>query len=151
VPETELRIISLGLRRRPQQDRRSVAQLLLGPPDQLGADAVLLMSVADHEIRQVGDVGEVGERARDPDQQIRLPGRDQQVGVADHLVDRIGVLQWAILAERRGAIKIDEGGRVRLDADGISDGHLSLSIEDGCRSRTHSRWGRTHGEDRLSG
>ena len=76
----------------------------VGMGEEFAADAETLVGLVDGEIGKVAGVAEIGERAGDADEMAAEACGDEEIGVAEHAFDSIGVGDGAALGET-GAVE----------------------------------------------
>src|SRR6185437_2567535 len=119
--EADMRVIIHGRGCGKQYQARRRAGFLAGSPDQFLADAAALMRLPHRQIRQVGDVAEIGKRARDANEQVAVPRRHDDIRVADHRRHALRLAHRAALAKRRSAVQVNYLGDVQIVARAIRD------------------------------
>src|SRR5258705_1435606 len=100
-----------------------MAKLLLRVHDQCPADALTLVGDIDSQIRKVTGVVKIGNRSGNTDELLSLPGRDQDIGIPDHALDALSILNWSSLTERRSVEHIDELVCADFGVDLVIDRH----------------------------
>lgn len=106
-----------------QNDVRFFAELGLGAADELFADAPALVGVAHSEIGEVGAIAPIGERARDADEQVAVPGSDGEISFVEHLLHAGAIVDGAALAEGGGDVEVEGGIEVERRVGAICNRH----------------------------
>src|SRR6185369_703519 len=93
--ESDMGIV-VDTRRRGDEEHRSIwPRSYLRQSNELFADALTLVRLIYGKVGQISDVDEVGERSSDPHHTSVAPGRNDQVGVSEHLFDIAWIAGWA--------------------------------------------------------
>ena len=74
------------------------------------AYALPLVVGVNGEVCEIGNIAKVREGARDTDQALSMPGRDNEIGIFEHALEYVRPIQGASLTKSRAFVEVD-GGR----------------------------------------
>jgi hypothetical protein len=119
-----VRIVSSRLRRGQEDEVGVQTAGLVGSPDQFPPDATSLKGIIHRQVRQLRAVGEVGDRARDPDE-VPIDSRCQDnVGVVQHAADHLRPIDWPAFRQCRSNQQIDEFFRAERGFELVVNNHV---------------------------
>lgn len=100
-------IIIVGFRGGKQHNHALRSQPLPCLPDQTFSNAPPLIFGIDGKIREIGDVGKIGQRTRNPHQTVPVPGRHREGGIGEHPLEDLRPVDRPSFPERGSPIKTD--------------------------------------------
>src|SRR4051812_21174569 len=121
VSEADVRIVFFGGGSSEQKDSGLQPAVNLGLADKFFSDALFLMGNAHGKIGKISDVNKIGHGAGDADEQVAVPGGDDQVRVLEHRGKPWSIIDWPAGAESRGFVQIDHFIEVEIVATPIFD------------------------------
>jgi hypothetical protein len=119
--------------------------------NQLNTDTFPLVRYPHRKVGQVTDVAKVRERARYSNQQVAIPGGDDEIRVPEHVRHDLPIIHRSSFTESGSVVKLDDLIEIQLVAVLIPNtGHFKYSTESlqKCLSRQEAT--ETKSETRIS-
>ena len=74
--------------------------------DEADSDPLLVVFGIHSQIRQISHIFKIGEGSGDADESFAIPGRDDEVGMAEHCIHCISVVDRSSFAQGRSFVQI---------------------------------------------